>query len=446
MRIGLVIWSLFETQGGLEKVGCALAEALLSRGHEVVIFYNDSPKKLPDPVYPTPEGATLTGLPLDSSPCDLDRARQCIQNAGLDVLAALFAWESLLWFPWLLRDGKLPLVISEHNTPERINSTWNAYERHACLACADHIHVLLESFIPAYPEELRDRITAVGNAVPEPEPLEAPQQHERKILLAAGRLEDSEKQFSLLIKSFALLKDRFPEWDLRLCGQGASYKQYQNLARELGVEARTSLPGLISDMRAEYKRADLFCIPSRLEGFGLVTTEACSHGLPVVGFAACPGTNEIIVHGENGLLVGEMTPESLAAALAELMASEPLRHAMGQKAHELVARYAPERIYDAWEKILREATQTGPNTRIAQLRQKDGDIPEMFAAAKELLNRPHPFDRSAYIKKDQKKLPGEKPLFTPRQIKNFHKKHKKYGVGNKKNTLLRHILRVFKLC
>ena len=57
-----------------------------------------------------------------------------------------------------------------------------------------------------------------------------------------------------------------------------------------------------NDIESDYANADLFVIPSQYEGFGLVTAEASSCGLPCVGFHDAVGTNSIIQDGENGIL------------------------------------------------------------------------------------------------------------------------------------------------
>jgi len=64
------------------------------------------------------------------------------------------------------------------------------------------------------------------------------------------------------------------------------------------------------------------------------------------------------VDGVNGFLCEEGA-EALAAKLEKLMADRTLRAAMGQAARESMKQYAPEAIWDAWEKLLEE---TGNHT------------------------------------------------------------------------------------
>lgn len=464
LHIGIVNWSLLETRGGIERVGCDLASAMLEKGHRVTLFCQA--RKGGKPQYPLPEGAELVPLPLGYSAQDLEPARQALLKQRPDVLAAVFSWESLLWFPALLKDTGIPLLISEHSHPELINRKWNAYERSACLDAADHIHILLEQFRPLYTPEQQTRISVIPNAVELTEmdrprsgadaarcgadaarsgadtatgfPRLAP----RRLLLGAGRFVEPTKQFPLLIKAFALLAPEFPDWDLRICGAGDALAEYRRLVAGLGLEDRVCFPGMIREMAAEYAAADVFCIPSRHEGFGKVTTEAQLFALPVVGFAACSGTNAIIVPGENGLLAEEMTETCLARHLALLMRDPALRRRLGERGKSMLDRYDPLRVYTAWEEMLR-ATAAGAGeggTRLQRLeRETDPEHP-----LREILERKHPFDRSRYLALHKACLAQNRPSpFSEREVAGFAKKQRRFGFSGAGRVLrlLRQALR-----
>ena len=62
------------------------------------------------------------------------------------------------------------------------------------------------------------------------------------------------------------------------------------------------MEGAVTDVAAEYAAADLFCLPSRWEGFPNTVAEALAHGLPAVAYEGCAGTGDLVEPGENGLL------------------------------------------------------------------------------------------------------------------------------------------------
>jgi glycosyltransferase involved in cell wall biosynthesis len=98
-------------------------------------------------------------------------------------------------------------------------------------------------------------------------------------------------------------------------------------------------------VRDEYRAADIFCLPSLQEGFGIAFLEAMASGLPIVACrsAAVP---EVVPDGEAGLLVPPDDPKALARALIRLLSDPLLRRRMG----EAGMRKAREH---AWEEIAR---------------------------------------------------------------------------------------------
>jgi hypothetical protein len=89
-----------------------------------------------------------------------------------------------------------------------------------------------------------------------------------------------------------------------------------------------------------------------------------SCGTPVVGFAQCPGVNHIVRDGVNGLLAPEMTPDNLAATLAQAMENEELRLRLGKGAWETARRYASEQIFDQWEELFNKTAACKGHTRM----------------------------------------------------------------------------------
>ncbi len=130
----------------------------------------------------------------------------------------------------------------------------------------------------------------------------------------------------------------FPELYLVVVGEGDDRGRLERLAVEMGVAERVKfLAGLTQEeLMACYARCDVFALPSRREGFGLVFLEAMAHGKPVVG-GAHGGTPEIIEDGVTGLLVPHGDVEQLFGALEKLLTNEPLRRRMGHRARERVS-------------------------------------------------------------------------------------------------------------
>ena len=181
----------------------------------------------------------------------------------------------------------------------------------------------------------------------------------RKTLLTVGRLVP-QKDHETLVKAFASVATELADWDLRVVGEGDLRGTLGVLIQRLGLEGRVALPGAIADINSEYANAQLFVLPSRYESLGLTTAEALAHGLPAIGFSDCPGTNQLIKPGRNGILVegGKDRVKALAAALRRLMADQATRISLmgGLMDSEEETRIEP--IVTAWETLIERATTT----------------------------------------------------------------------------------------
>lgn len=111
-----------------------------------------------------------------------------------------------------------------------------------------------------------------------------------------------------------------------------------------GVRFLGSLP---PDKLAElYDSHDLFVMPSRMEGFGIVFTEAQARGLPCIGRYAC-AMPEIVTPGVSGALISGDDPHELADTIASALADDALYESCYKRASQIAA-------YFSWDGAARE--------------------------------------------------------------------------------------------
>ena len=174
------------------------------------------------------------------------------------------------------------------------------------------------------------------------------------MLLSVGRLVP-QKDHKTLIDAYAMLADDFPDWILQIFGDGELRTELEAQIKKLALEKRIQLSKTTPDIGKEYLSAQIFVVPSLYESFGLATAEALVYGLPAIGFADCPGTNELIKHDQNGVLVrGERRTFALADGLRRLMSSSNLRKRLGSAGPVSMADFSKEKICAKWEKLLLE--------------------------------------------------------------------------------------------
>lgn len=393
MHIGLVIWPLCKSKGGLERVGVILGNEMKKRGHHVTIFCYSYNRKYTTPLYIVDEGIQIEYIDSYNDEKFFIDKKQLLKSLNIDVMCALFSWELLLIFPQLLHKTGIPFIISEHNAPRIIvKERWNHYERLGCLTSADRIHVLTEEYKEELPSYLQLRTVVIQNPAPQNR-INTIVNKDKNRILAMGRFKDSHKNFSTLIKAFANIAHTFPDWELIIAGDGEDKKAYEKLIDKYCLKNRIILPGILEETDAFYASGDIFCIPSRYEGFPMVALEAQAYGLPLVGFASCSGVKEIIQHGINGFLAEDETPESIGTWLSLLMQDSIVRNEMREKSFLLNKRYDKKKIFDKWENIFIEVSKEKGNTmldNILSIKQE-----EIFCkiALTEILERQSPFNR-----------------------------------------------------
>jgi glycosyltransferase involved in cell wall biosynthesis len=129
-------------------------------------------------------------------------------------------------------------------------------------------------------------------------------------------------------------------------GAGEDEESLRRLAGDLHVEERVCFHGPTDDPRRVIRNASMLVLPSRAEGMPNVVLEAMAEGRPVVA-TGIGGTNEVVVHGETGLLVPPDDPRALAEAMRKLTDNAGLQVAMGQagwvRAKEV---FSHERVVD----------------------------------------------------------------------------------------------------
>ncbi|GAA2634135.1 glycosyltransferase family 4 protein [Actinomadura fulvescens] len=185
--------------------------------------------------------------------------------------------------------------------------------------------------------------------------------HTSKVVVAAGRL-TRQKGFDLLIPAFAKVTDRHPDWRLRLYGSGKAENRLRKLIHLHHLYNHVFLMGRTRDLDRELSGSSIYALSSRFEGFPMTLLEALNCGLAVASFDCPTGPNEIIVTGENGLLVPHEDGDGLAAALCRLIEDAPLRRRLGEAARATAVRYGPDEIRSRWEALftdLIEAKKAG---------------------------------------------------------------------------------------
>jgi glycosyltransferase involved in cell wall biosynthesis len=158
------------------------------------------------------------------------------------------------------------------------------------------------------------------------------------------------KRLEILFDAIPLVWQRHPSAQFAFVGPGPAIPLR---------DARVHDVGRVSDAdRARWLiRADVLCLPSFSESFGLVVAEAWSQAVPVV-VADIPVLRELVAVSDGGI-VADPTPESFAAAVSSLLDDPQRARALGDGGHDywqthLTPEAVAERHLAIYERIIRE--------------------------------------------------------------------------------------------
>jgi glycosyltransferase involved in cell wall biosynthesis len=364
MKILFAIKNMNNAKGGAERVLSFVVNGLVERGHEITLLTFD--ERGLDTFYQLDHNIKRVSLGIGHAEkkaglfetiARMRAIRRVVQVRKPDIIVP-FMHSMFIPTAFALIGVNVPIIASEHIVPMHYKK-----KRHEFLLlilssfCVQRITVLSETVKKMYPSFVRKKMVVMPNPVyinQEDMSLEN-SDPTRKIILNVGRLSDQKDQ-KTLIRAFAKIADKYPEWDVRIVGEGEHRDFLHNLINELNLTTRVHLIGTTHNIAQEYKIAQIFAMPSKYESFGLATAEAMSFGIPAVGFIECAGTNEIVEHQKNGILAKRSKNhiQNYSEALEILIKNKRLRKKLGKKAKNDIIRYQPSLIVDRWDNLIQD--------------------------------------------------------------------------------------------
>lgn len=371
MRLLFAIKSLNVQGGGAERVLTDVANGLRQRGHDVSVmtfdppgqeFYSLDPRieridlAFNEPGTPTSKTAFFATIPL---------IRAAVKRQRADVVVP-FMHSAYVPIALATLGLRKKLIFSEHTDVSHYKG--RPFQR-----------LLLETMRPSarattipsegarysYSKMVMRSMTVIFNPI-ELSRFASPTSTadtETPQVLAVGRLME-QKDHLCLLRAFASLLREFPQWRLRIVGDGVLRELLEAEIARLGLGGSAALAGFSDDVARDYQRSSFVAISSRYESFGLVAAEALASRRLVIAFDTCVGISEFVRDGVNGLLVpGAGSDEARAASLADgmrrLMADEELRRRLGAAGPEAVSRFGLDTVLDQWEALLAEVAARG---------------------------------------------------------------------------------------
>ena len=359
--------------GGIQTVTISKANALAGlAGNEVWIAVTDNPR--PDPVAPLSPAVHLVDLQVNYYQDDWKgplyvlkgiflrrikhrrRLKALLREIRPDVVISTGTSEKL-FLPRIRTDGRTVFIRELHFVKNyRQLAARTRYEKiYAGLSTFADYRLAIHRYdciVVPTEEDRRTNWPGDDKVVVIPYPLGDRKPARRSLLtekrlITAGRLVRQKNQASL-IRIFAQVHARHPDWTLEIWGKGNLKQALERQVAELGLASCVRLEGHSDDVLDHFPEASAFLLTSRFEGFGYVLLEALACGLPVVSYDCPCGPKDIISDGKDGFLVPAGDEDLFAERICQLIEDEALRRRMGDAALEKSGAYDTGLIIRKW--------------------------------------------------------------------------------------------------
>lgn len=175
----------------------------------------------------------------------------------------------------------------------------------------------------------------------------------RDFLLWVGRLNESQKDATTLIKAYAacVRKYNIPEI-LVLVGDGPSRKDLEELAATEGMKDRVFFTGFDANPYKWMARAKLFLFASKFEGLPTVLIEALSLGKPIIATACPTGVKEILMQGKAGTLTQPGDTDELCESIFQLLNDNEAQHHYLECSQKILKEFDIREVIKNFERLL----------------------------------------------------------------------------------------------
>ncbi len=170
-------------------------------------------------------------------------------------------------------------------------------------------------------------------------------------VLFVGRLEE-QKNVAELIKIWSFINPQ--GWKLNIIGDGSQRPMLETLLADMHLNDSVVLSGHQDNPQVFYKRAKIFAMTSKYEGFPMTLIECQSFGCVPIIYDSYPAAREIVENGENGFLIPFRQKRDFADKLNELVSDKALLQKLSLNSIKSAERFKPDIIMREWINIINQ--------------------------------------------------------------------------------------------
>ncbi len=139
------------------------------------------------------------------------------------------------------------------------------------------------------------------------------------------------------IKAIPFIIKDIPNAKFLVIGDGPLRKKLERTCKVLSIQQNVLFLGWRKDVKDLLKIIDVFVLPSLWEGLPVSILEAMANAKPVIA-SNIKGNNELVIHGETGLLVPIQSPQKIGESVLQLLKDSSLLNKMGQNGYQIVKK------------------------------------------------------------------------------------------------------------
>lgn len=170
-------------------------------------------------------------------------------------------------------------------------------------------------------------------------------------ILAVGRLEETQKDFTTLIKAYSLIANEVNE-KLYILGDGRHKTQLETLVKELKLENKVIFLGFRKNPYCWMKNANLFVHSSKFEGLPTVLIEALILEVPIIATDCPTGPREILENGKDGILVKIGDYNKMSESINYIFKNEEIKKQFLENSKKSVRRFDGRIVIKQLEELL----------------------------------------------------------------------------------------------
>ena len=365
--------------GGIGNVVYNLLLQMAKKGHEVYVFTTAPMGE--DTSVEEHENVTVVRykpqFKVASSPVALNHVySRLTSNLDLDIIHAHFGNPlAPLGGALYAKMRKKPFVITYHEDMIggyggllRRTVIWflNTFVVDRILSQADAVLTPSEYYIEksTHLNKIKDKVTSIPNGIILEDYQRKYSKKESRDILNLSQRENivlfvgsltPRKAPDVLVKAMSLVLKRCPDSRLLFVGDGYYRNDLEILAKEYGILENITFMGFVDDDTKKlcYSASDVFVLPSRSEGFGIVLLEASAYGLPLV-VSDLEVFHSVVQDGYNGFFTEKENEGDLASKILSLLDDADLRNKMGGNAEKRVQKFSWDSVANTTLKIYGE--------------------------------------------------------------------------------------------